>query len=74
MTTPIHKESDPSQPKMMAVFHVQDPLTGEPVPVIREINERTTIADLIDWHRRNCLQPKLWKESWVNVRIISEAT
>jgi len=60
-----------NEPKIMAVFNVQDPLTGEAVPVIREVNERTTVADLMDWHKRNCLQPKHWKESWMNVRIIS---
>ena len=55
---------------LLAVFHVQHPLTGDSVPVMRIVNERTTVADLMDWHRRNCLQPQRWKESWFDVRLL----
>jgi len=70
-------ESAPQAPNVgtassdwLAVFHIQNPLTGEATPVVRPVNDRTTIAELADWHRRNCLQPKLWKESWLDVRIL----
>jgi len=54
---------------LLAVFHVQHPLTGDAVPVMRPVNERTTIADLIDWQKRNASNPN-WKHSWVDIRIL----
>lgn len=55
---------------LLAVSHVQHPLTGEAVPVMRLVNDRTTVADLIDWQRRNCTQPDKWDDSWCDVRIL----
>ncbi len=55
---------------LLAVFHVQHPLTGDAIPVMRPVNERTTVAELLDWQRRNCTQPHNWKDSWCDVRIL----
>lgn len=58
---------------LLAVFHVQHPLTGDADPVVRVINERTTVAELMDWHRRNCEQPQNWKPNCFNVRLITSS-
>lgn len=73
-TTPENVKTAPvGSGDLLAVFHVQHPLTGDAEPVVRIINERTTVADLMDWHRRNCEQPQNWKPNWFNVRLLTSA-
>lgn len=70
MNTPENSELNPVESTdLLAVFHIQHPLTGDTLPVMRPVDKHTTIAELIEWQKRNANNPH-WKESWVDIRIL----
>lgn len=58
---------------MIATFTRQNPFDGKPEPVFLIVDERTTLAELIQWQRKNCFRPDSWTRSQFNIQIISES-
>lgn len=55
---------------LVAIFSVQHPLTGDPTPIVKQVDERTTVGSLMSWHRRHCANPNGWNKGWFDVRIV----
>lgn len=59
--------------RLFAVFIEQHPLTGEAIPIMKQITEQTTVAELIAWQGRTCYDRHRWKPEFFGVRLITEA-